>query len=74
MGNRMTITHLLALSPADRIRFLKGIRESLAEFPRKIHLSEDQRRELEAKLDALQKEATAGSRWGFVTAEIIHDA
>ena len=70
----MTIGHLMALSPAERVRFLESIRESLAEFPRRMHLSEAQRRELDAKLDVLRKEATEGSLWGFVKAGIVHDA
>jgi putative addiction module component (TIGR02574 family) len=70
MANRMSIADILTLSPAERIKLAEDIWDSLVTEPEALALSDDQRQELDARLEAYQSNPNAGSSWRTVLARI----
>lgn len=57
---------LLSLSISERIQLVEDIWDSIAEIPDELHLSEDQKAELDRRLHEYQDDPEAGSPWEVV--------
>ena len=65
---------VLALPVAERLRLVETIWDSIAEVPEALQLTKAQEAELDRRLDANRKDATAGSPWLEVKARILKQA
>jgi putative addiction module component (TIGR02574 family) len=74
MGSKITISDVLAMSPAERILLVEAIWDSIAEFPEAVELTEAQRQELDARIEAYRSDPAAGSLWDLVKTRITHSA
>lgn len=63
-------TDILTLSIAERIQLVENIWDSVAEAPESVPLTEDQKAELDRRLDAYHQDPTEGSPWGMVRERI----
>lgn len=70
MVERLSISDFLALSVAERILLVEDIWDSIASVPDAVKLSDAQRKDLDARLDAYHRDAGAGSPWEAVKARI----
>jgi putative addiction module component (TIGR02574 family) len=57
---------ILRLSVSERIQLVQDIWDSIAEVPDSIPLTDDQKVELDRRLDAYHKDPHAGSPWSIV--------
>jgi putative addiction module component (TIGR02574 family) len=57
---------ILSLSIAERIELVADIWDSIAEVPPAVALTEEQKAELDRRLDACHQDPTAGSPWAVV--------
>ncbi len=62
---------LLQLPVCERLRLVEAIWESIAECPEQLDLTEDQREELDRRLEAYRKDPDAGSPWAEVKARVL---
>lgn len=74
MGADKLIADALALTPDERILLIERIWDSLIEFPERIKLTDSQRLELEARLEAHRRDPTAGSPWDVVKSRLLSDS
>jgi putative addiction module component (TIGR02574 family) len=67
-GNRTMIgkADILRLSISERIELVKDIWDSIAEVPDSIPLTDEQKAELDRRLDAYHKNPHAGSPWSVL--------
>ena len=59
-------TDILRLSVSERIQLVQDIWDSIAEVPDSIPLTNEQKAELDRRLDAYHKDPNAGSPWSIV--------
>ena len=57
---------MLALSFPERIQLVEDIWDSIAEAPESLPLTEEQKAELDRRLDAYHRNPGQGSPWGGV--------
>ncbi len=57
---------ILGLSISERIQLVQDIWDSIAEVPDSIPLTDEQKAELDRRLDAYHKNPKAGSPWPIV--------
>lgn len=62
--------NLDSLSPEEKLRLLEEVRDSLAADPSHVPLADWQRRELDRRLDELEREGSTGIPWERVLNEI----
>ena len=62
--------NLNSLSPEEKLRLLEEVWDSLAADPADVPLSEWQRRELDRRLDELDREGPTGIPWERVLSEL----
>jgi putative addiction module component (TIGR02574 family) len=62
--------NLNSLSPEEKLRLLEEVWESLATDPAKVPLTDWQRRELDRRLDEVEREGPTGIPWDRVLSEI----
>ena len=67
----MSISELLKLPIAERIRLVETIWESIAEVPEALPLSDAEREELDRRWEAFERDRVAGSPWAAVRARIL---
>ncbi|MEE8169366.1 MAG: addiction module protein [Phycisphaerae bacterium] len=70
MAAPISVADLLALSLEERIRLVQDLWDSVAEFPEAVSLTDAQRRELDARWEALQKDPSSGRAWDQVKARL----
>ena len=70
----ITRAEILSLSVPERIQLAEDIWDTVAEVPEAISLSDDERAELDRRLDAYHKNPTAGSPWEVVRRKIRDQA
>lgn len=68
--NQINITDVLQLPIAERIRLVEAIWDSIAETPEAVELTDEQKAELDGRLDALAKNPDEGSSWAEVRARL----
>jgi len=62
--------NLDSLSPEEKLRLLEEVWDSLAADPSRVPLADWQRRELDRRLDELEREGPTGIPWERVLSEI----
>jgi putative addiction module component (TIGR02574 family) len=70
----MTIRDVMALSPTERAQFMAAVAECIEVAPETSRLSDAQRRELDAHLDAFSGDPDAGLSWAMLKTRIIPNA
>ncbi len=61
---------VLNLSVSERIQLAVDIWDTIAEVPEEVGLSDEQKAELDRRLDAYHKNPEGGSPWGMVRERI----
>ncbi len=61
---------VLSLSVSERIQLVEDIWATIAEVPEEIELSDEQKAELDTRLDAYHQNPEEGSPWGMVRERI----
>lgn len=61
---------ILSLSVAERIQLAEDIWDSVAEAPESVPLSDDEKAELDRRLDAYHRNPAGGSPWEMVRERI----
>ncbi len=61
---------VLSLSVSERIQLVEDIWDTIAEVPEEIGLSDEQKVELDTRLDAYHQNPDEGSPWGMVRERI----
>jgi len=67
----ITVNDLLGLPVAERLQLVEDLWDSIAEVPEAIELSEDQRTELDRRLEAYHEDPESGSPWNEVKERIL---
>ena len=65
------LAKVLALPVEERIRLAQSIWDSVVEVPEAVEVTEEQREELNRRLDAYRKDPSAGSPWPEVKERIL---
>jgi putative addiction module component (TIGR02574 family) len=68
--NTLVKSDILNLSVPERIMLVEDIWDSVAEVPDIVPLTEEQKKELDRRLDAYHANHTAGSPWEMVRERI----
>jgi len=63
-------TNVLSLSVSDRIQLVEDIWDTIAQVPEKVVLTDEQKTELDCRLDAYHKDPEEGSPWEMVKERI----
>jgi putative addiction module component (TIGR02574 family) len=63
-------TDILSLSVPERIQLVEDIWDSIAEFPEQMLLTDEQKSELDRRLDAYHASPDEGSPWELVRERI----
>ncbi len=70
---QMSISELLKLPVADRIRIVEALWDSIAAAPEALQLSDAERDELDRRWEAFQRDPSVGSPWSEVKARILRN-
>ncbi len=62
--------NVLNLSVSERIQLVEDIWDTIAEVPEEIALSDEQKAEIDTRLDAYHQNPDEGSPWGMVRERI----
>ncbi len=65
------LAKVLALPVEERIRLAQSIWDSVVEVPEAVEVTEEQREELNRRLDAYRDDPSAGSPWPEVKERIL---
>ena len=68
--NTLTQADVLTLSVPERIQLVEDIWDTIAEVPEEIALTDEQKAELDRRLDAYHQNPDQGSPWGVVRERI----
>jgi putative addiction module component (TIGR02574 family) len=66
----MSISELLKLPVAERIRLVEAIWDSIAAAPEALQLTDAEREELDRRWNAYERDSSLGSPWAEVRARI----
>ena len=66
-----SLSDILELSVAERIRLVQDIWDSVSEFPEAVPLTDSQKQLLDERLKDLEDDPDAGSPWPEVKARIL---
>ena len=66
----LAIADVMRLSVSERIQLVEDIWDSIAEFPETVSLTDEQKAELDRRLDAYHLNPDAGAPWGVVRERI----
>jgi putative addiction module component (TIGR02574 family) len=69
--SKVSLSDLLELPVAERLRVVQAVWDSIAEASESLPLSDEDRRELDRRLDAYYRNPDAGSPWPEVKARIL---
>jgi putative addiction module component (TIGR02574 family) len=67
----ISLADVLELPVEERIRLVEAIWDSIAEVPESVEVTEEQRAELDRRLEAYRANPSAGSPWTDVKAHIL---
>jgi len=70
----LTKTDILNLSISERIQLAEDIWDSIPEVPDSLPLTEDEKAELDRRLDAYHNNSNEGSSWDIVRERISNRA
>jgi putative addiction module component (TIGR02574 family) len=68
--SRLAKEDILNLSISERIQLVEDIWDSIVELPEAVTLTDDQKRELDNRLDAYRRDPNKGSPWEEVRRRI----
>ena len=68
--NTLTKADVLRLSVPERIQLVEDIWDTVAEVPEEVVLSDEQKAELDRRLNAYHQNPDEGSPWGMVRERI----
>jgi putative addiction module component (TIGR02574 family) len=68
----ITLDEVLQLPVPERIRIVEVIWDSIADTPEAVELTDEQKAELDRRLENLEKNPNAGSPWSEVRERIWH--
>jgi putative addiction module component (TIGR02574 family) len=68
--SRLAKDNILDLSVSERIQLVEDIWDSIASVPESLQLSEEQKAELDKRLDAYHNDPGKGSPWDMVRERI----
>jgi putative addiction module component (TIGR02574 family) len=68
---KITVADVLTLSADERIRLVEDIWDTLVIAPEAVVLTDEQRRELDSRLEEHRRDPSAGSTWPEVKARIL---
>lgn len=60
---RITVDQLLDMPSAERLELAQALWDSVAQNPENVPLTEEQRHELDRRLEAFEQEPISGSSW-----------
>ena len=66
----LTQANVLSLSIPERIQLVADIWDTIAEVPEEVRLTDEQKAELDRRLEAYHRNPDAGSPWGMVRERI----
>ena len=66
----MAKAEVMSLSVPERIQLVEDIWDSIAELPDEVRLTDEQKAELDRRLDAYHQNLNEGSPWGTVRERI----
>ena len=72
--SRLAKEDILNLSISERIQLVEDIWDSIVELPEAVSLTDDQKRELDHRLDAYRQNPNEGSPWEQVRQRIQKQA
>ena len=72
MGKHISIVDILELDISERIQLLEDAWDSIAEVPEEVHLTEEQKEELDQRLNAYHQNPNAGSPWNEIKQKILN--
>lgn len=61
---------VLSLSVPERLQLVEDIWDTIAEFPEAVGLTDEQKAEIDRRLDAYHRHPDEGSPWGMVRERI----
>lgn len=64
------LPEVLKLPVSERLRLVEAIWDSIAETPEKVELTEEQKAELDRRIEAMEKNPEEGSSWAEVRARV----
>jgi putative addiction module component (TIGR02574 family) len=67
----MKYAEILSLPPAERLRLLEAIWDSLVEIPEAIPVSDEMREELDRRLEAYYRDPDGARPWDEVREELF---
>ena len=70
---QMSISELLKLPVAERIRIVEALWDSIAAAPESLELSDAERQELDRRWEEFQRDPSIGSPWAEVRARILRN-
>jgi putative addiction module component (TIGR02574 family) len=68
----LTLDEVLQLPVPERIRIVEVIWDSIADTPEAVELTDEQKAELDRRLENLEKSPNAGAPWSEVRERIWH--
>ncbi len=70
MMNKLAQSDILRLSVSERIQLVEDIWDSIAEIPESVSLTDEQKIELDRRLEAYRQNPDEGSPWEMVCKRI----
>jgi len=68
--SKLAKSDILGLSVTERIQLIEDVWDSIVEVPQEVPLTEEQKAELDRRLDAYHLNPSEGSPWGLVRERI----
>ena len=63
---RITVDQLLDMPSAERVELAQALWDSVAQRPENVPLTEDQRQELDRRLEAYEQDPASGTSWDSI--------
>ena len=71
MNKNVSIVDILKLSVSERIQLVEDVWDSIAAIPEAVNLTQQQKKELDSRLNAYRKNPSLGSPWSEVRKKIL---
>ena len=68
---KLSMGDIMEMSVAERILLVEQVWDSIAAVPEAVHLTDEQRKELDRRLEAYRENPEAGAPWDEVKARIL---
>ncbi len=71
MNKNISVSDVLKLSVAERVQFVEDVWDSIAAIPRAVPLTQEDKEELDQRLNMYHKNPSVGSPWLEVKKKIL---